>query len=188
MKEERPVHDVHREVAPGVVTVKIVTVSDTRTAEDDSSGALLRTLFTQAGHEVVEAVIVPDEKRRVQQEVLDAKGAKAVVLTGGTGVGPRDVTVEAVQALFEREIPGFGELFRMLSYQEVGSAAMMSRAMAGFVGEVVVFALPGSRAAVRLAAEKLILPEVGHLVSEAGGRRGGHRHDRSHSSSRGGVS
>jgi molybdenum cofactor biosynthesis protein B len=150
------------------VSCALITVSDTRTTADDRSGQLLRECLEGAGHVVMEAQILPDEASLVGTEIarLAANPSiQAVILTGGTGISPRDTTYEAVAGALEKRLDGFGELFRMLSYEEIGSAAMLSRAVGGTIGETVVFALPGSTAACRLGAEKLILPELGHLVA-----------------------
>jgi molybdenum cofactor biosynthesis protein B len=148
----------------------VITVSDTRTPESDTGGALVAELLEAAGHPVAGREIVRDEPeaiRRALERALASDGVRAVVLTGGTGIAPRDRTPESVEPLLERVIPGFGELFRMLSYQEIGSAALLSRSLAGLARGRVVFVLPGSRGALRLALEKLILPELGHLSAEA---------------------
>ncbi|NNL85654.1 MAG: MogA/MoaB family molybdenum cofactor biosynthesis protein [Myxococcales bacterium] len=160
----------HREAAPAAIATAILTVSDTRTLETDSGGALVAELLREAGHPVVSRDIVRDDGDAIREGVLRAleqSDLGALVITGGTGVAPRDVTPESVAPLLEREIPGFGELFRALSYQEIGSAALLSRALAGLRGGRVVFVVPGSRGAVRLAMEKLILPELAHLAGEA---------------------
>src|SRR5262249_31605439 len=152
------------------VATWIITVSDTRTAETDAGGALLADLLAGAGHPVVGREIARDESdaiRAALDEALAHQGVAAVLLTGGTGVAPRDVTPEAIAPRLERQIPGFGELFRALSFAEIGSAAMLSRAVAGIARGRVVVALPGSRAAIRLAMERLVLPELGHLAAEA---------------------
>ncbi|HVP28619.1 MAG TPA: MogA/MoaB family molybdenum cofactor biosynthesis protein [Myxococcota bacterium] len=156
------------------VPTVVITVSDTRTVETDAGGALAEALLQAAGHAVVSREIVRDEPAAIAAAVegaLARPGVGAVVLTGGTGVAPRDVTPEAVEPLLERVIPGFGELFRMLSFEEIGSAALLSRALAGMARGRVVFVLPGSRGAVRLALERLVLPELGHLAAEAVKRR-----------------
>jgi molybdenum cofactor biosynthesis protein B len=130
-------------------------------------------LLTGAGHVLVLREIVPDESVRISAALagaLESAKVEVVILTGGTGVAPRDVTPEAVAPLLEREIPGFGELFRMLSFEEIGSAALLSRALAGMAAGAVVFALPGSRGAIELAMRRLILPELGHLAAEAARR------------------
>ncbi len=163
-------HREHRESGPRSVCVAVVTVSDTRTSRTDESGRLARALLEQAGHTVRSSRIVPDDPAAVRAalgELLADEGVQAIVLNGGTGVSARDRTIEAVSALLERRIEGFGELFRSLSYAEIGSAAMLSRAVAGLASGRPVFSVPGSPAAVRLAMEKLILPELGHVVAEA---------------------
>ncbi len=160
----------HRKAAKVSVTVAIVTVSDTRSLETDSGGQLVAELLEAAGHKVHDRRIVADEPTAIEAAArtgLEADGVGALILTGGTGVAPRDVTPESVEPLLERTVPGFGELFRMLSYDEIGSAALLSRALAGLARGRVVFVIPGSRGAVRLAMEKLILPELGHLTAEA---------------------
>lgn len=148
----------------------MLTISDTRTEETDSGGRAAVTLLVDAGHRVVARQIVRDEPADIRAfvEAQVASGViQAVVATGGTGISHRDRSIEAISALFDRHIDGFGELFRMLSYQEIGAAAMLSRACAGVVRRTVVFVLPGSEAAVRLAMSRLVLPELGHLVREA---------------------
>ncbi|WHY84989.1 molybdenum cofactor biosynthesis protein B [Neobacillus novalis] len=160
----------HKSVAPKTVNCKVITVSDTRNQETDKSGRLMMELLEQAGHSVVDYVIVRDEAEPIQSEILKGCGREDidVILTnGGTGIAKRDVTIESVQSLLEKEIVGFGELFRMLSYQEdIGSAAILSRAIAGVVKNKAVFSTPGSSGAVKLAMNKLILPEIGHVVRE----------------------
>jgi len=160
----------HRRDAVKQVAAVVLTVSDTRTLETDTGGKLLAELLTGAGHWVVSRAIAPDDPAAIEKatrEALAREDVQAVLLTGGTGVAPRDVTPETVEPLLERVVPGFGELFRMLSYEDIGSAALLSRALAGIAGGKVVFVLPGSRGAVRLALEKLVLPELGHLAAEA---------------------
>jgi len=139
----------HRALSPSQVACLILTVSDTRTLENDTSGQAIASLLEQAGHTVT--------ARRT---------ARVIITTGGTGISNRDSTYEAVTALFEKQIDGFGELFRMLSFHEIGPAAMLSRATAGVSGGCAIFVLPGSEHAVRLAMERLILPELGHVVRE----------------------
>jgi molybdenum cofactor biosynthesis protein B len=160
----------HRDHAPVSVTCAVLTVSDTRTLETDTGGALATSLLEEAGHPVALRLVAPDEPAEIGarlDEALAHPDVRAVVLTGGTGVAPRDRTPEAVEPRLDRVVPGFGELFRQLSYAEIGPAAMLSRALAGIVAGRVVFVLPGSRGALRLAFEKLILPELGHLAGEA---------------------
>jgi molybdenum cofactor biosynthesis protein B len=160
----------HRRDAEGAVPSAVVTVSDTRTLETDLGGALVVELLEAGGHSIASREIVPDEPAAIRAALQAALGAdlpRAVILTGGTGVAPRDVTPDVVEPLLERLVPGFGELFRALSYQEIGSAALLSRALAGIARGKIVFVVPGSRGAVRLAMEKLVLPELGHLAAEA---------------------
>lgn len=166
-------------MAPSAVRVVIISVSDSRTLATDEGGALVETLTAAAGFIVVGRELLPDEPETVRERVrsLACVGTSArvrpsdcvdaILLTGGTGVAPRDGTVEALAPLFQRRLDGFGELFRMLSFAEIGPAAMLSRACAGVIdGGVAVFLMPGSPAAIRLALQRLILPELGHLVSE----------------------
>lgn len=160
----------HKREAPKHVTCKVITVSDTRDKDTDKSGKLMIELLEGAGHRVAEYAIAKDEEEAIKSEVL--KGCKnpeieVIITNGGTGIALRDVTIETMQKLFDKEITGFGELFRMLSYQEdIGSAAMLSRAIAGVIGDKAVFSTPGSSGAVKLAMNKLILPELGHVVRE----------------------
>jgi molybdenum cofactor biosynthesis protein B len=160
----------HRHYSPHHLGFAIVTVSDSRSPESDTGGATIRELATAAGHRVLAADLVRDEIHAIRQAVdamLRVAGVDVLVLTGGTGVSPRDVTVPAVVPLFEHPIEGFGELFRMLSYEQIGAAAMLSRAAAGLIDGRAVFLLPGSPGAVSLAMVKLILPEAGHLLGQA---------------------
>jgi molybdenum cofactor biosynthesis protein B len=164
----------HRAYAPGVLGFGILTVSDSRAREDDVSGRVLREGVAAAGHRVVETALAADDVAAIRAAVwrlLERPGLDVVVVTGGTGFSPRDLTVEAVAPLFDRAVEGFGELFRMLSFQQVGAAAMLSRAAAGLVRDRAVFLLPGSPKAVSLALESLILPEAAHLLAQA--RRAG---------------
>lgn len=165
------VHE-HRAAGKGTVACAIVTVSDTRTAETDTSGTCIRALLEEAGHRVVSYAIVPDDMRRLRahlEELFSLCAVEAVIVNGGTGLAPRDTTYEVVQALLEKRLDGFGELFRMLSYPVVGSAAMLSRAAAGVVRGRIVASLPGSPAAVELAMSKLLVPELGHMVQLVNG-------------------
>jgi molybdopterin adenylyltransferase len=160
----------HRRDAPASVAVHIVTVSDTRTLETDSSGQLIASLLDQGGHRIAGRTVLKDEPadvRRTVTALVDDASVDVVITTGGTGITSRDSTFEAIDALLQKRLVGFGELFRMLSYHEIGAAAMLSRATAGLTGRTVILALPGSEPAVRLAMEKLVLPELGHLVREA---------------------
>ena len=159
----------HKASAPKAVGCFVLTVSDTKTPETDTSGALIRDRLTGAGHSVVGSTIVRDVPADVARVVKAACGdgrVQVVILTGGTGITSRDSTFEAVTALLDKRLPGFGELFRVLSYQEVGAAAMLSRAQMGIHARRVVVSLPGSPNACRLALDKLLLPELGHLVRE----------------------
>ncbi len=150
------------------VRCAVLTISDTRTPETDTSGAAIRTALTQAGHDVVRYTIVRDEPEQIDALVraCAAEGCKLIITNGGTGIARRDSTFEAIDSLLEKRLPGFGELFRMLSYQEIGAAAMLSRATAGTFGGALIFCLPGSTNAVRLALEQLIVPQLAHLVWE----------------------
>lgn len=150
----------------------MLTVSDTRTLETDEGGRLIETLLHNAGHTMRARRIVPDECKRIRavaRELLTTEGVQALLVTGGTGLAARDQTTEAIEAIYDAVIPGYGELFRMLSFQEIGPSAMLSRASAGRVGQQVVITMPGSPAGVRLAMEQLIVPELPHLVFHAGG-------------------
>jgi molybdenum cofactor biosynthesis protein B len=160
----------HRAASPQIIQIAILTVSDTRTFETDTSGAALQALAESAGHVVRPRLIVPDEPDRILAQVhvwCQDPALQAILITGGTGISPRDRTVDTLAPRFERPLPGFGELFRFLSYQEIGPAALLSRATAGFIGPIAVFLLPGSRAAVELAWKSLLLPELPHIVREA---------------------
>ena len=160
----------HKAQAPVAVRCAVVTVSDTRTLETDTGGQAVLDRLTSAGHGIVERHLVPDEPERMSpllQQLCDREDVDVVLLTGGTGIGRRDQTYETVAGLLTKPLLGYGELFRMLSYQEIGPAAMLSRAVGGLVGRTVVLTMPGSPAAVRLAMDRVILPELGHLVREA---------------------
>jgi molybdenum cofactor biosynthesis protein B len=156
--------------APGItVTCAIVTVSDTRTLETDKSGQIIQQLLTAANYGVGAYAIIKDEPEQIQQQIeLLSKKANldVVIFNGGTGIALRDTTYDAIEKFLEKTLPGFGELFRFLSYQEIGSRAIASRAVAGVYQNKLIFSLPGSSNAVRLAMEKLILPELTHLVSQ----------------------
>ena len=176
----------HKQKAPPAkdIRVAVVTVSDTRTEATDEGGRLIRQLCSEAGLTVAGGIILPDEPREVAAYVqgqVAAGNVAAVLLTGGTGISSRDTTVEALAALFDKTLDGFGELFRALSFAEVGAAAMLSRATAGVIGGVVVFLMPGSPKAVRLAMTRLILPELGHIVGQLDARpESGHHHGEPH--------
>jgi molybdopterin adenylyltransferase len=159
----------HKSYAPKSVRCYVLTVSDTRTPETDTSGRAIRELLEAAGHVVTGHEIVRDEPVQVTAVVtasLDDEQTQVIITTGGTGITSRDGTFEAVDRLLEKRLDGFGELFRMLSFQEIGSAAMMSRAMAGTARGKAIFVLPGSQNAVRLAMTRLILPELPHVVQQ----------------------
>jgi molybdenum cofactor biosynthesis protein B len=159
----------HKAQGPLAVSCYILTVSDTRTPETDTSGQAIRALLQDAGHVISGHDIERDEPDRITarlRERLADDGTHVLITTGGTGISPRDGTFEAVTALFEKRLDGFGELFRMISFEEIGSAAMLSRATAGTVGRKAIFALPGSEKAVRLAMTRLVLPELGHVVQQ----------------------
>jgi molybdopterin adenylyltransferase len=160
-------HQDHRAAAPSKVNCVVITVSDTRTAETDTSGRLIQKLLGERQHTVMRYHLIKDEPSQIQEQILKAPpDTQAIIISGGTGLSKRDSTHEAVSVLLEKQIEGFGELFRALSYHEIGSAAMLSRTTAGIYQGKVIFSLPGSEAAVRLAMEKLILPELGHLIFE----------------------
>lgn len=164
-----PAPQQHRQAAPAAVRCAVLTVSDTRSIETDRSGDLAVELLTAAGHRVTERAIVrddPEEMTPLLSVWIASAEVEAILITGGTGVARRDQTVDTVSRLLTREIPGYGELLRMLSYQEIGAAAMMSRAIGGLAGETVVLTMPGSTGGVRLAMERLVVPELGHLVYE----------------------
>ena len=160
----------HKARAPQSVRCFILTISDTRTEDTDTSGRAIADLLAAAGHQVAGRTIVkddPDLVRGTIERQLAAPDLHAIITTGGTGITSRDSTYEAVNGLLQKRLDGFGELFRMLSYEQIGSAAIMSRACAGIAAGRIVVCLPGSEAAVRLAMEKLLIPELGHLVQQA---------------------
>ena len=160
----------HKALAPAGLRVFVLTVSDTRTDETDSSGRAIIELLIAAGHQVAGKAIEKDDPAAVAELVRQQAAiadVDAIITTGGTGLTSRDSTFEAIDALLTKRLPGFGELFRMLSYHDIGAAAMLSRACAGTIGRVIVISLPGSEKAVRLAMTKLVVPELGHLVQQA---------------------
>lgn len=162
-------HIDHKKHAPQTVRCMVVTVSDSRTPETDTTGQYLLDVLRQESHEVVRYEIVKDEPeqiRRVLQEGLADERVQVIITNGGTGISKRDGTYEVVERLLEKRLDGFGELFRVLSYQEIGAAAMLSRATAGLAQGTILIALPGSPNASKLAMPKLILPELGHMVRE----------------------
>jgi molybdenum cofactor biosynthesis protein B len=158
------VHD-HEQHARANLKVGVITASDTRTPETDESGSLIRTMLQDAGHSVDYYAIVPDDSEKISAAlVTNLENLDAVIINGGTGITARDDTAEVVKSVLDKELEGFGELFRMLSFQEIGPAAMLSRAVAGVRHGKFVAALPGSPDACRLAMEKLLIPELGHIT------------------------
>lgn len=161
--------DEHRAEAPKTVSVAVLTISDTRSKEDDRSGQLIRQHLDWRGHTVAAYEIVPDDADRITatltQWIAD-ESIQAIITNGGTGIAGRDVTYDAITGLLEKRLDGFGEIFRMLSWEEIGAAAMLSRATAGVSNDTAIFATPGSSNAVKLAMEKLIGPEIAHVVHE----------------------
>jgi molybdenum cofactor biosynthesis protein B len=166
-RKDSPAHE-HKSHAPARVTAFVITSSDTRNEVSDDSGKLIKEKLATAGHAVAGHRVVRDEPSELREALEEAAsaGAGAVIVNGGTGIGKRDQTVETLRPLLEKELPGFGEIFRALSFQEIGSPAMLSRALAGTWRGIVIFALPGSPQAARLAMDALILPELGHAVRE----------------------
>ncbi len=165
-----PSAEQHRQKSPKNVRCAVVTVSDTRSLENDSSGQAIVDSLEEAGHTVTDRSIVPDDPGQIKplvQRLAQSSKVEAILLTGGTGIAARDQTPDTLASMLTKELPGYGELLRMLSYQEIGPAAMLSRAFGGLIDETVLLTMPGSTAAVRLAMKKLILPELGHLVSLA---------------------
>jgi molybdopterin adenylyltransferase len=161
----------HKAQAPSSVCCVVVTISDTRTVDTDASGKAIADMLIAAGHKVSGRAIVKDDADQVRATIerhLSGPDVQVIITTGGTGITSRDSSYEAITALMQKRLDGFGELFRMLSYEQIGSAAIMSRACAGTVAGRIVVSLPGSEKAVRLAMEKLIIPELGHLVQQAG--------------------
>jgi molybdenum cofactor biosynthesis protein B len=155
----------HHQLDAAAVTCGVITVSDTRSEADDTSGQRIRALLEEHGHRVAFYRIVRDEPERIAAMVQAAPPAiEVLICNGGTGVARRDTTYEAIARLLDKELSGFGELFRVLSYEQIGAAAMLSRATAGVAGQRVIFSVPGSTKAVELAMTKLILPELGHVV------------------------
>ena len=160
----------HKMEAPKSVNCMIITVSDTRTFETDKSGGLTKTILEENGHVVTEYKIVKDEFAGIQGLIIEASSREdidVILLNGGTGIADRDTTYEAVKELLHKEMPGFGEIFRYLSYvEDIGTATILSRAVAGVYGAKAVFSMPGSSGAVKLAMNRIIIPEIGHVVRE----------------------
>ena len=169
----------HKDKAHRVVSCAVITASDTRTEDTDSSGKTIKDLLAAQQHVIVSYQILKDEPAQISAAVrvlLERSDVDAIIINGGTGIAPRDTTFEAIQGLLEKEIPGFGELFRMLSYQDIGSAAMMTRATAGVAKGKIVVSLPGSTGAVELGMTKLVLPELGHMMFVLRGEKKHHAH------------
>jgi molybdenum cofactor biosynthesis protein B len=162
-------HHPHPDPAHRTIACAILTVSDTRTPDTDRSGQLIQTLLSDGQYIITDYAIVKDEPEEIRDRVehlCDQNDLDAIILNGGTGIAPRDTTYDAIEALLDKILPGFGELFRMLSYEEIGSRAMASRAIAGVRNSTLIFSLPGSTNAVMLAMQKLILPELVHLTHQ----------------------
>jgi molybdenum cofactor biosynthesis protein B len=165
----KSVPEQHKDRAPAHARVWVITCSDSRTEANDEGGRIIKSRLADRGHVLLGSAIVPDDPAPILSELGKARaaGAQAALVTGGTGLSSRDSTFEALAGVVARPLPGFGELFRMLSFEEIGASAMLSRAIAGVTREgLLVFAMPGSPAAVKLACDKLILPELGHLLEE----------------------
>lgn len=163
-------HKEHESQGPKSARCAVITVSDTRTLENDTGGQTVIDHLTAAGHTIAHREIIPDEPSRMRpllESLRQRDDVDVILLTGGTGIASRDQTYETVSSLLDKPLPGYGELFRMLSYQEIGAAAMLSRAIGGLFGGKVILTMPGSPAGVRLAMEKLIVPQIPHLLREA---------------------
>ena len=160
----------HRHLAPRSVTCAVLTISDSRTEAEDESGKLIRERLSSNGHSVVDHAILRNEPVAIREKIGELVGrehVKVIITSGGTGVSHRDVTVDTVEPMLEKRLDGFGQLFRSLSYEEIGTGSILSRATAGVIGGKVVLCFPGSLGAATLAMDRIILPEIGHLVREA---------------------
>jgi len=160
----------HKEKSPKSVTCAVLTISDSRTEQDDESGKLLQEMLRQNGHRVLAYAVLKNDANSIRgkiEELLKLADLQVIITSGGTGISHRDITVETISPMLEKKVDGFGELFRFLTYQEIGAGSMMSRAMAGVVRGKVIVCLPGSLGAVTLTLDKIILPEIGHMVREA---------------------
>ncbi len=160
----------HKEKSPRSVNCAVVIISDTRTEQDDESGRLLKQRLSENGHRVMSYALLKNDAAALKKklsELLGQEELQVIITSGGTGVSRRDITIETVSPILEKKLDGFGELFRFLSYQEIGTASIMSRAIAGVAGGKVVICLPGSLGAVKMVTEKIIIPEIGHMVREA---------------------
>jgi molybdenum cofactor biosynthesis protein B len=167
--QDHPSYLTHKTQGERALDCMVVTCSDSRTPDTDTSGKLLCHLLKEKGHRIVDYRLIKDEPvdiRTLLLQVIEQNTVQVVIINGGTGISRRDTTFEAVDSFLEKRLEGFGELFRYLSYQEIGSAAMLSRATAGIHGRLVIFSIPGSQGAVRLAMERLILPELTHIAGE----------------------
>ncbi len=165
--------DEHKKKAARSLGIMVITVSDTRDQTTDQSGQLIKEMLAEAGHRTVGYQIVKDEPNEIEdllRQTLGRKDLEVIILNGGTGIAPRDGTYEVVDRLLQKRLDGFGEIFRYLSYQDIGSAAIMSRACAGIDGDKIMISLPGSKGAVQLAMGQLVLPEMGHMVSQLRGQ------------------
>jgi molybdenum cofactor biosynthesis protein B len=162
-------HVEHKHKAPKNVTCAVITISDTRTEDQDTSGKAIVELLNTAGHKPIYKGVIKDDLQTIKNQLdtaIKSDEIQAIIFDGGTGVGFRDVTIESIEPHLDKTLPGFGEILRQLSYDDIGSAAMMSRSLAGVIAGKPVFCLPGSENACRLAVEKLIAPELGHLILE----------------------
>lgn len=160
----------HKQKAPQRVSCAVLTISDSRTEQDDESGRLIRERLSESGHRVVSYSILKNDAESIRREIRELLGREelqVIITSGGTGVSRKDVTIDSIAPILEKKLDGFGELFRLLTYQEIGTGSIMSRAIAGVVQSKVILCLPGSLGAVTLAMDKIILPEIGHLVREA---------------------
>jgi molybdenum cofactor biosynthesis protein B len=160
----------HRHLAPGSVSCAVVTISDSRTEADDESGKLIRQRLSDNEHRVVAYYLLKNEPEAIREKIMELAGqedVQVIITSGGTGVSHRDVTVDTVEPMLEKRLDGFGELFRYLTYQDIGTGSIMSRAVGGVIGGKVILCFPGSLGAATLAMDKVILPELGHLVREA---------------------
>jgi molybdopterin adenylyltransferase len=165
-------HLPHPDTSKVSVNCAVITISDTRTTETDRSGKLIQEYLSRDSHKITAYMILPDEPTQIQsqiQQLSQQQNIDVIILNGGTGIAPRDTTYDVIEQLLEKTLPGFGELFRFLSYQEIASRAIASRATAGIYRQKLIFSLPGSSNAVALAMEKLILPEIVHLVKQMKG-------------------
>lgn len=162
-------HEEHKAHAPHCVTCVVITCSDTRTSQTDTSGQLMMRLLKEHGHDVAGYHVIKDDPaqiRRLIEEAAESDAVHAILVNGGTGISKRDSTFEAVDGMLEKRLVGFGEIFRYLTYKDIGSPAIMTRATAGVFRGRIVFSTPGSEGAVRLAMEQLILPELGHIIQQ----------------------